>query len=97
MGCQKASGYNKRDRVEAAIGRYKRVIGDGPHSCTDLSRATEIGIAVRALNRMVELGRPHYVRTTWPHTGSRASPPSLPDLCNAVAATPAERGAHLFT
>ena len=29
MGWQKASGYNKRARVEAATGRYKRVIGDG--------------------------------------------------------------------
>ena len=29
MGWQKASGYNKRSRVEAAIGRYKQVIGDG--------------------------------------------------------------------
>jgi hypothetical protein len=58
MGWQKASGYNKRDRVEAAIGRYKRVIGDGPHSCTDLRRATEAGLAVRALNRMVEAWTP---------------------------------------
>ena len=29
MGWQKASGYNKRSRVEAAIGRYKQVIGGG--------------------------------------------------------------------
>ena len=29
IGWQKASGYNKRSRVEAAIGRYKQVIGDG--------------------------------------------------------------------
>ena len=29
MGSQKASGYNKRARAEAAIGRFKRVIGDG--------------------------------------------------------------------
>jgi hypothetical protein len=31
-GCaawQNASGYTKRARVEAAIGRFKRVIGDG--------------------------------------------------------------------
>jgi hypothetical protein len=78
MGWQKVSGYNKRNRVEAAIGRYKRVIGDRPHSCTDLRRATEIGLAVRALNHMLELGRPHYVRTAWPQTGLRASPPSPP-------------------
>lgn len=29
MAWQKASGYNKRSWVEAAIGRYKQVIGDG--------------------------------------------------------------------
>ena len=29
IGWQKVSGYNKRSRVEAAIGRYKQVIGDG--------------------------------------------------------------------
>jgi hypothetical protein len=28
-GWQKMSGYNKRSRVETAIGRYKQVIGDG--------------------------------------------------------------------
>lgn len=28
MHWQKASGYNRRSKVEAAIGRYKRVIGD---------------------------------------------------------------------
>jgi hypothetical protein len=63
MGWQKASGYNKRARVEASIGRYKRMIGDGLHSRTDRRRATEVAVAVRALNRMLELGRPHYVRT----------------------------------
>jgi hypothetical protein len=29
MEWQKASGYNKRSRVEAAIGRYKKVISNG--------------------------------------------------------------------
>ena len=29
MGWQKRSGYNKRARAEAAIGRWKRVIGEG--------------------------------------------------------------------
>ena len=28
MNWQKASGYNTRSKVEAAISRYKRVIGD---------------------------------------------------------------------
>ena len=63
MGWQKASGYNKRARAEAAISRYKRVIGDGLRSHAEERRATEVAVAVRALNRMLELGRPNYVRT----------------------------------
>ena len=63
MAWQKASGYTTRARAEAAIGRFKQVIGDGLRSRTDKRRATEVDIAVHALNRMVELGRPSYVRT----------------------------------
>ena len=62
MESQKASGYNKRARAEATIGRFKRVIGDGLRSRTDERRASEVGVAVHALNRMLELGRPNYVR-----------------------------------
>jgi hypothetical protein len=62
MGWQKASGYTKRARAEATIGRYKRVIGDGLRSYTEERRATEMDVAVQVLNRMLELGRPTYVR-----------------------------------
>ena len=62
MGWQKASGYNWRALVEADIARFKRVIGGGLRSRTDGRRATEVAIAVGALNRMLELGRPAYVR-----------------------------------
>jgi hypothetical protein len=31
----KASGYNKRAKVEASIGRWKQVIGDGLRSRID--------------------------------------------------------------
>ena len=62
LGWQKASGYNKRSRVEAAVGRYKRVIGDGLRSRKDERRATEVAVAVQALNRMLELGHPISVR-----------------------------------
>jgi hypothetical protein len=64
MAWQKASGYNWRALVEADISRYKRVIGDTLRSRTDARRATEVGIAVRALNRMLKLGRPESVRIT---------------------------------
>ena len=39
------------------------MIGDALRSRTDDRRATEVDIAVHALNRMVEPGRPNYVRT----------------------------------
>jgi hypothetical protein len=62
MARQQASGYNKRAKAEAAIGRWKQVIGDGLRSRTDERRVTEVDVAVHALNRMLELGRPSYVR-----------------------------------
>ena len=51
-GWQTASGYTKRARAETAISRFKRVIGD------------EMDVAVHVLNRMLDLGRPTYVRIT---------------------------------
>jgi hypothetical protein len=62
LGWQQRSGYNKRARAEAAIGRWKQVIGDGLRARTDERRATEMNVAVHALNRMLEFGRPTYVR-----------------------------------
>ena len=62
MGWQKASGYNWRALVEAHMGRWKRVIGHALRSQTDKRQATEVAIAVDVLNRMLELGRPSYVR-----------------------------------
>jgi hypothetical protein len=57
MAWQQASGYNQRARVEAAIGRWKQVIGDGLRSRIDERRVTEVNVAVDVLNRMLELGR----------------------------------------
>ena len=62
MGWQKRSGYSRRALVETAISRFKQVIGAGLRSRTDRRRVTEISIAVHALNRMLELGRPKSVR-----------------------------------
>ena len=62
MGWQKASGYNLRALVEADIARWKRVIGDALRSHTDGRQATEVAIAAQVLNRMLDLGRPEYVR-----------------------------------
>jgi len=63
MAWQKASGYNWRALVEADINRFKQVIGDGLRSRSDRRRATEVAIAVSALNRMLDLGCPEYVRS----------------------------------
>ncbi len=62
MGWQRASGHNWRALVEADISRWERVVGDGLRSRTDGRRATEVTVAARALDRMIELGRPECVR-----------------------------------
>ncbi len=62
MTWQNASGYNKRARVEATMNRWKQVIGDELRAHMDERRATEVKIAVHALNRMLELGRRSYIR-----------------------------------
>lgn len=62
MGWQKVSGYTKRARAEATIARWKQVIGDRLRSRKDARRATEVAVAAYAHNRMLELGRPKYVR-----------------------------------
>ncbi len=62
MAWQKASGYHARAKAEAAMSRYKRVIGNTLRSRSVPGQATEVAIAVLALNRMLELGRPKSVR-----------------------------------
>jgi hypothetical protein len=62
MGWQRASGYNWRALVESDISRWKRVIGDGLRFQRDGRQATEVAIAADVLNRMLDLGRPEYVR-----------------------------------
>ena len=62
MAWQRASGYTKRTRAEAAIARWKQVIGNRLRAHTDERRATEVDVAAHVLNRMLELGRPNSVR-----------------------------------
>ena len=62
LGWQRVSGYNWRALVEADISRWKRVIGDGLRFQTDGRQASEVAIAADVLNRMLDLGRPEYVR-----------------------------------
>jgi hypothetical protein len=56
------SGYNLRALIEADISRFKRVIGSALRSRADGRRATEVAVAVRTLNRMLEPGPPEHVR-----------------------------------
>ena len=44
------------------MNRWKQVIGDELRAHADERRETEVAVAVHALNRMLELGRPNYVR-----------------------------------
>ncbi len=48
--------------ADADISRFERVIGGTPRPHIDQRRTTEMGIAVGALSRLLELGRPAYVR-----------------------------------
>jgi hypothetical protein len=63
---QKTSGYTRRALAESAISRFKRVIGrvigDALRSRTHRRQASEVAVAITALNRMLELGRPESVR-----------------------------------
>src|SRR3954452_14230521 len=62
IGWQRVSGYGWRALVECDISRWKRVISDGLRSQTDGRQAIEVAIAADVLNRMLELGRPEYIR-----------------------------------
>ncbi len=62
LGWQRVSGYNWRALVECDVSRWKRVLGDGLRSRTDGRQQTEVAIAAGVLNRMLDLGRPEYVR-----------------------------------
>ena len=62
MGWQKSSGYNQRAKAEAAMSRFKHVIGDTLRSQAGPAQEVETQIAVKALNRMLGLGRPDSVR-----------------------------------
>jgi hypothetical protein len=63
MGWQRTSGHNRRALVEADVSGWKRVIGGGLRSRTDRRQPAGVAIAAGVLNRMLDLGRPEYVRT----------------------------------
>ncbi len=65
IGWQKSRDYCVRAKVEVAIGRYKRSIGDALRFRTDETGATEVAIAAAVLNGMLGLGRAKYVRIVY--------------------------------
>src|SRR4051794_29284648 len=86
MGWQRASGYGWRALVECDISRWKRVVGDGLRFQTDGRQATEVAIAADVLNRMLDLGRPEYVRIAYPGTRVGLSAPTPPIHATSVDA-----------
>ena len=56
------SGCTRRSLVEAAISRYKRLIGRRLRSRALPTRRTEVRIACAVLNRMTRLGMPDSYR-----------------------------------
>ncbi len=62
MSWQKSSGYNRRALGEAAISRYKRIIGGQLHARSLPAQKTEVAVSVRVLNKMAEIGMPDAVR-----------------------------------
>lgn len=62
MAWQANTGYNFRALVEAQIGRWKMVIGDGLKSRNIQTQTTEVHICSKALNRMTALGCAQFER-----------------------------------
>jgi len=62
MNWQRSSGYNRRSLVEAAMYRYKTIIGRRLHARTLPNQQTEAKIGCNVLNRMTRLGMPVSVR-----------------------------------
>jgi hypothetical protein len=63
MKWQTATGYGKRSLVEAAIGRYKSIIGHRLRARSFRAQQTEVAIGCAVLNRMLACARPKSVRS----------------------------------
>ena len=62
IGWQRATGYGRRNHVETAIGRYKRLIGSELRARTFAAQQGEAAIAIAVLNRMILVAKPVSVR-----------------------------------
>jgi hypothetical protein len=52
----------KRSKVETAMSRYKRILGDHLHARKLTGQQAEATIGVTVLNRMIDAGRPDSAR-----------------------------------
>ncbi len=83
-GWQRATGYGRRNHVETAIGRYKRLIGPKLSARTLIAQLGEAAIDMAALNRMASV-----TKSRSPFIG--AEPPASMvtfGLCPARATAP---------
>jgi hypothetical protein len=55
---QTATGYTRRNLIEAGVSRYKRIIGRLLRTRSLVAQRAETRIGVQALNQMFDLGRP---------------------------------------
>jgi hypothetical protein len=55
---QTATGYTRRNLIEAGVSRYKRIIGRRLRTRSLAAQRAETRIGVQVLNRMLDLGRP---------------------------------------
>ena len=53
---KKESGYHQQARAENAFFRYKQLIGGRIKGRNSAAQATEVGVAINLLNRMLEIG-----------------------------------------
>ena len=62
MAWQPATGYNRRSRIEAQIGRWKSFIGPRLQFCSFSRQITEVQLGQKILNTMTALGPPVFER-----------------------------------
>ncbi len=62
MAWQKATGYGRRSLAEAAVGRYKGIIGPKLRARVLAAQQGEAAMAVEVLNRMVRAAKPMSIR-----------------------------------
>lgn len=58
MAWQRVTGYGRRNMAEAAIARYKRLIGPKLLARNRSAQAGEVALAVQVLNRMIREAKP---------------------------------------